>query len=424
MPLPLVHPSPPVVRGLPRVGAGLPLLWDPTAFFRRARARHGDTFVTDAFGFRLLCLFSGEGVRSLYAQQEKDASFGLATYRLIKFKMPEQLLVGRRVTPHQLFGRELTETYLTALDDAMTAELSGLGTSGSFEVFARMRRVAHRLGLMSWGGPELASRVEELAPLLDVLDSAEAFVRPVQAFRTAATRQRREIAAMHRVDAIVADALRAREPEGFLATIAQAWDGEPDAAVGIARDLVLIHLGSLSNLYAALSWTLIDLLTRTDLLARVRAGDDVLLEQCANESIRMAQRSITLREVLRPVEVDDGTRTYRAEPGTFLTTMLSVTNTTAAPGLERFDPAHYSGRKLTVELPARELVSTFGHKWHTCPASRFSITAIRVVVRRLLDAYDLEPLHTTVTPRRQQIGGVARASRPVPVRYTARRVSP
>lgn len=417
MPQPAITPLPPVVRGLPKVGSGLPLLRDPTGYFTRARAKHGDTFVTDAFGFRLLCLFSPEGVQSLYSLEEKNASFGLATYSLIKFKMPEELLFGRKVTPHQLFGRELTETYLDALDAAMAAEIGHLGSSGTFEVFAEMRRIAHRLGLMSWGGPELAARVEELMPLLDQMDSAEAFVRPVQAFRTAATKQRREKAAMHRVDAIVAEVLAQAEPRGFLATIAEAWDGDP---VGISRDLVLIHLGSLSNLYAALSWTLVNLLQRPTLLADVLAGDDVLLEQCANESIRMAQRSITLRQVLRPVDVYDGTQTYRAEPGTFITTMLSVLNTTVDPSLRVFDPSHYNGRKLTVDLPARELVSTFGHKWHTCPASRFSITAIRVAVRRLLEAYELTPQFTDVAMRRQQIGGIARAAGPVRVSYRPR----
>ena len=86
------------------------------------------------------------------------------------------------------------------------------------------------------------------------------------------------------------------------------------------------------------------------------------------------QRSLTLREVLKPVEISDGVRTYRVEPATFITTMLSVTNTTVAPSLAGYDPSHYRGRKLTVELPAKELVSTVGHKWHTCPAWRFSIT--------------------------------------------------
>jgi cytochrome P450 len=99
-----------------------------------------------------------------------------------------------------------------------------------------------------------------------------------------------------------------------------------------------------------------------------------------------------------------------------------VNNTSAAPGLERFDPAHYDGRKLAghVALPAREVVSTFGHGRHSCPAQRFSISAIRIAVRRLVDAYDLRPRFTSVEPRPRQIGGVARAAAPCVVAYRRR----
>ena len=146
---------------------------------------------------------------------------------------------------------------------------------------------------------------------------------------------------------------------------------------------MVIHMGAQSNLYAALAWTLVNLLGAPALLDRVRGGDDVLLEQCANESIRMAQRSITLRYVMSPLDFDDGQRTYRLGSGVMITTMLPVNNTSAAPGLERFDPAHYDGRRLAagVALPARELVSTFGHGRHACPAQRFAISAIRIAVR-------------------------------------------
>jgi len=154
----------------------------------------------------------------------------------------------------------------------------------------------------------------------------------------------------------------------------------------------------------------------------VRAGEDGLLERCAYESIRMAQRSITLRQVLRPVEIDDGIRTYRVSPGVMITTMLSVTNTTAADGLDHFDPAHYQGRRLapSVVLRTKEEVSTFGHGIHTCPAQRFSISAIVIGVGRLLERFDFEPRFSEVRPRRRQIGGVARADRPCLVRYRTR----
>jgi cytochrome P450 len=98
-----------------------------------------------------------------------------------------------------------------------------------------------------------------------------------------------------------------------------------------------------------------------------------------------------------------------------------VTNATAAPGLDRFDPARWEGRRLAkvVDLPARELVSTFGHGRHACPAQRFAISAIRISVRRLLERYELEPRFRTAAPRARQLGAVARAERPCPVAYRA-----
>ena len=140
--------------------------------------------------------------------------------------------------------------------------------------------------------------------------------------------------------------------------------------VEVARDLILIHMGSQSNLYAALAWTLVNLLLHPDAPGpgAGRRGRGAWC-RCAYESIRLAQRSITLRQVLRPVELDDGERTYRVDPGIMIATMLSVTNPSAAPGLDRFDPDHYQGRRLapSVVLPTKEVVSTFGHGIHTCP---------------------------------------------------------
>jgi hypothetical protein len=86
---PRIHPPAPTAGGrLPRLGGAAGLLWDPTEFFDRQRRRHGDTFVVDALGHLLFCVFSPDGVRSLYAQPESQASFGLATYTLIKSKVP------------------------------------------------------------------------------------------------------------------------------------------------------------------------------------------------------------------------------------------------------------------------------------------------------------------------------------------------
>ncbi|MFN8642603.1 MAG: hypothetical protein U0802_13485 [Candidatus Binatia bacterium] len=185
---------------------------------------------------------------------------------------------------------------------------------------------------------------------------------------------------------------------------------------------MVIHMGAQSNLHAAPARTLVNLLRHPVLLARVRAGDDPLLEQVANESIRMAQRSITLRYVMSPLDFDDGQRTYRLDLAGDDHHHAAADQHQRRPGLERFDPAHYEGRKLapSVALPAKELVSTFGHGRHACPAQRFAISAIRIAVRALVDTYQLTPRFADVQPRRQQIGGVARAAHPCPIHYRRR----
>ncbi len=408
---------------LPWVGAGWGLLRNPTGLFERLRARHGDTFVLDAFGHRFFCVFSPDGLRALYAQPEDEASFGLATYTLIKAKVPIELLLGRRTHPKALFGNVKVEGYLDNLQGAVAQEIGRLGPSGRFEVFEEMRRLGHRMGLASWCGAEAASPpfVDRLIPLFDALDSSESFVRPARTLITWATRKRSEWRAMAGIEGILGEILdqRATQPPvgDFLDQIFGAYSDLPydEQVRGTARDVIVIHMGSQSNLYAALAWTFINLLLHPDLLARVRAGDDALLEQCANESIRMVQRSITMRQVLKPIAIDTGDGAYQLSPGTLLTTMLSVTNTTAAAGLDVFDPLHYEGRKLTsgVGLPTKELVSTFGHGPHSGPAARFSISAIRTSLGLLLDHYEF----TSAAPRLRQIGGVARAARPCWVGY-------
>src|SRR5262249_27088193 len=244
----------------------------------------------------------------------------------------------------------------------------------------------------------------------------------------AAPRQARGRRARRGMEAITAELWAARRTSGrattdFLDRMYASYDDLPpgERSVAVARDVIMLHLGSQSNLYAALAWTFCNVIERPAIVARVLDGDDTILEQCANESIRMAQRSITLRQVVTPVELTEEHATYRLAPGVLLTTMLSVNNTTAAPELDRFDPAHYDGRRLVVPLETKELVSTFGHGSHACPAQRFAISAIRIAVRRLLEQYEFQPAFRAMAPRPRQLGAVARAARPCPVRYRVRR---
>ena len=154
----------------------------------------------------------------------------------------------------------------------------------------------------------------------------------------------------------------------------------------MASDVALIHVASMSNLFAVLGWMLIDLLTHPDELARVRAGDRARAEVCTLESTRLAQRSIMARHVVMPVTIDVGESFHEVGVGATIATLLPLTNTSAAPGLECWVPGRWNRRRLAdpSALAAVELVTVFGHGRHTCPAQPFSLSTMTAAASRLL----------------------------------------
>ena len=423
-PEPRVDPEPPLAGfTLPWDDAGAP---DPVEALTAARAELGDTFVVESGRDRLLFVFAPESLQDLYALPEAVASKGLADYRMLLRKLPPELFAERRTFAHDLFGAQEVEGYLGHLDRAIAAQLDELGEAGTFDVFALARRLGHRLALGCWMGADAATppRLDRLVAEFEQLDGAEAFVHPELV--AGGGEREAERAALARVEAEVAAVLDAGAPsDGFLAEIDRRWADTSGAerVRGVTGDVVLLHIATMTNLFAALGWTLALVLLHPEVRARIEAGDDpTLLDRTALEGVRLGQRSIMMRTVLAECEVRDGEQTYRVEPRMVLATMVPLTNTTAAPGLDRFDPDRWSGRRLRDEdaLAAREQVTTFGHGPHRCPAQRFSLSAIGRSVDRLLATYVLEPDFGAVRPLPLQIGGVARAADPCPVTYTRR----
>lgn len=409
---------------------------DPVAAIAAARSALGDTFTVDSGGTTYLFTFSPTGVRSFYALEEAVASKGIADWQMLRRKVPDELFSGRRTFPHELFTRDDTARYLERAQWAIDVELTALGSSGTIEVFDFTRRLGHRVGLACWAGLEAAAPgpvFEHLREALDALDASDAFVRPERMAEIAANGHRAERAALATAEAALIEAMARREAAGDTALpalvdqIIERWSDVADPVerrTGIARDIVLVHLASMSNLFAALGWMLVDLVTHRDASERVRVGDRDWTERCALESTRMAQRSVMMRYVLQPVDFDDGHHTYRIPPGVIVATLLPLTNLDSAPGLERFDPDRWKGRRLAPDhgLETRELVTAFGHGSHTCPAQPFSLAAMVRTATALVTQFELAPRFEHARPLTGQIGGVARSEHSCPVRY--RRVEP
>jgi cytochrome P450 len=180
----------------------------------------------------------------------------------------------------------------------------------------------------------------------------------------------------------------------------------------------------MSNLMAALGWAFVDLLENPTYLARVAAGEQDLAQRCALESTRMAQRSIMSRAVLTSVDFDTGDVRYRVPAGWTIATLLPLLNSSAAPGLERWDPDRWRRHRLAdpSALASPMLVTAFGHGRHSCPAQPFSLSAMTAAVTHLLGRYAMTPQWTShPKPVPAQIGGVARAADPCAIRYCAKR---
>ena len=115
-----------------------------------------------------------------------------------------------------------------------------------------------------------------------------------------AMRKRRERQAMHAIESFFADLLRRRRPlerSDLFSRICEAWAGvpSPDREIGIARDVIVVHMGSQSNLFAAMAWTLVYAMEQPWIIEQVRNRDTSSLDSFSHEAIRMSQRSIVLR---------------------------------------------------------------------------------------------------------------------------------
>jgi len=211
----------------------------------------------------------------------------------------------------------------------------------------------------------------------------------------------------------------------------------------VARDVFHFHLASLANMYAALSWTLVRLLTTPCLaevcvemeLARSNLGDqfyldtDVLesglqkLESVFQESLRIAQQSITLRKVMKPCVLETEACTFTVPAGYYLTTLLSVTNTcpkhvpVGAFQPTEFAPERYAGSKLLGPTEAFG-VSTFGHGSHTCPGQKFALYATKVIISLYLQKLNLVPCFASAAPPATSVGAIGRAEFPCVTKFT------
>ena len=137
--------------------------------------------MVDSGDDRYLFTFSPVGVTSFYGLPEERASKGVADWRMLRRKLPDEIFAGRRTLPHQLFGRDDVAAYLANVERALDAAIDELGASGAPSTSSTSPgALGHRVGLASWGGPGRPAANASIGwrRAFDVLDGSDSFVHP------------------------------------------------------------------------------------------------------------------------------------------------------------------------------------------------------------------------------------------------------
>jgi cytochrome P450 len=359
---------------------------------------------------------------------------------MIGFKTPVEIFQDADLDLfYQLLMNKRMPGYVVAIEQSVERELQRWQSMPSVEIFDAIRTLEQRVGYGLWIAPEAADDAwwPALKAQFDVIGQESAFVNPGAALATIKSNKAREKAAVAQIGALLEQIIAAhdRDPNCTPATadfLREHFAGvSPDVRWRkMVHNMINLNQGFLSNLYAAIAWVIVRLLQDSATMKSVQAEIDATraqygaafttsiealngmtqLEQVMMESVRMAQRSLTLRKVVEPIEFDDGMQTYSVQPGDYIATMLSVTNVQTAE-LALFAPQqHYQRNQLAAALtPAgKETVSTFGHGKHACPAQRFSHHMCKIVVSKLLEKFELTALFDDPQPSARQMGGVAR----------------
>src|SRR5262245_44571433 len=142
----LVSPKPEIVRDeLAHIGAGLRFAQSPTNFLTQLRSEYGDTFLVDVFGYKLFCVFSPQGLKSLYAAAEDEGSFGMATFDMLGFKTPLDIFVDADIGLfYDLLLPDKVAAYLNDFSEVIAQVTTGWGDSGEINVFDAIRTLEQR----------------------------------------------------------------------------------------------------------------------------------------------------------------------------------------------------------------------------------------------------------------------------------------
>lgn len=371
------------------------MVHDPVGLVGRLARRYGDVFtIRVPFTFDVTYLLGEQGYRAVTALPAEHGLVGpvLAELPAIGKWFPRVRNDSESLQELALAGRTALAKLLAA--DAARPAAVAEDWNGDVDLATAVFPVVCEAACRPVLGERLWREIgAELWPLLrDLADGID--VHRVTLGKTGLHRLMPEYRSTRRLHRLLSDVLPRHHDAPVVRAMTEVRIGGEPAAIEDIGWLVMYALWNLTTYPGSYAfWTLQDVLSRPELLARVRsAGVEErfsLLSNCFLETVRLHPLATVVRVLTAPMTYEHDDVRYHLREGDLVGAFpLGLSR---AAGLE-YDPDRFARDRAL--LPA-----LFGRGPYSCIAARFSTALVAGVLDDLLIRYDMRLLDQV--PRRR-----------------------
>jgi cytochrome P450 len=369
----------------------------PTAFLRRAQARHGEPFtVRVAWADAPMVLVSDpEAIRRVFTAGPEVLQGGSSSTVLEPFAGPSSILVlsgpehlrQRRLLLPPFHGDAL-DRWRETIATLAREEIRSWEPGASLRTHARMQDLTLGVIVRVVFGERPRPRLR--AAIRRALGMTQSLPRLVAMSLSRAT-WGPFLRAVADVDArLYAEIDGEPDPDSLLATLRDARheDGTPPTREELRDQVVTVLAAGHETTAASLAWALERLAHHPEVLARLRAGGDEYLDAVVKEVLRVRPvLSIAARRLHSPFELG----TYELPPGIHVAPCIYLAHRRPeAWG----DPTAFRPQRFLEASPAPYTYLPFGGGVRRCAGAAFATLEMREVLRAVAERLALAPAHS------------------------------
>jgi len=398
----------------------LALITRPVPFLQRARRRFGDVFTISVSPYgRLVYLtepglvkevFTGPPTTFHVREPRRVLAPALGRHSLLLLEEDEHLRERKLMLPS--FHGEALASYRALMDEIIRADLDEWPVGEPFAVLPRMQSVTLEVILRVVIG---AREPERLAPLREALRDLLSVNLTMLLFGSMLPSEprwfpwwRRFERRRARVHALLREeiARRRADPLGsdVLSLLVSARDEDGDALsdAELIDELVTLLVAGHETTATALSWALERLVRHPEELAALRDGGDERVDAVVKETLRVRP---VVYEVTRSLAEPRELGGHALPAGTWLMSSLAVVHRDPEkfPDPDAFRPERFlNGASVTpyTWIP-------FGGGVRRCIGASFAMLEMAVVLRAIVERFDLRPARPEPEPA--QLRGITYA---------------